>query len=87
MLTTEVEIPAEQLDAGPRGYRVHVIDYDSSTESRTEVPRQSLVNAMTASSDYHTTQSAGTHRQLFIEMSIPLSQETHSGKAAGSGRR
>jgi hypothetical protein len=31
ILTTEVEVPAEELAPGPSGYRVHVIDYDSST--------------------------------------------------------
>jgi hypothetical protein len=32
VLTTEIEIPAEELSAGPRGYRVHVVDYDTSTD-------------------------------------------------------
>ena len=31
ILTTEVEIPAEALSRGPCGYRVHVVDYDTST--------------------------------------------------------
>jgi hypothetical protein len=31
ILRTQVEIPNESLSAGPRGYRVHVIDYDAST--------------------------------------------------------
>ena len=33
ILRTQLEIPNELLDAGPRGYRVHVIDYDSSSDS------------------------------------------------------
>jgi len=31
ILTTEVEVPLEDLEPGPRGYRVYVIDYDVST--------------------------------------------------------
>lgn len=31
ILTTQVEIPAEGLAPGPRGYRIQIIDYDSST--------------------------------------------------------
>lgn len=31
ILTTEVEVPAEEFAPGPRGYRVRVIDYDTST--------------------------------------------------------
>jgi hypothetical protein len=31
ILTTEVSIPNELLSAGPRGYRVQVVDYDAST--------------------------------------------------------
>lgn len=30
-LTAEIEIPAEDLSPGPRGYRVHVVDYDASS--------------------------------------------------------
>ena len=33
ILRTEVEIPAEELQPGPWGYRVHTVDYDSSTET------------------------------------------------------
>jgi hypothetical protein len=33
ILTAEVEVPAEELAAGPCGYRVHVIDYDSSSHT------------------------------------------------------
>jgi hypothetical protein len=31
ILTTEIEVPAEQLAPGPCGYRVNVIDYDASS--------------------------------------------------------
>lgn len=33
ILRTQVEIPNEELLPGPRGYRVQVIDYDSSTQT------------------------------------------------------
>jgi hypothetical protein len=33
ILTTEVDVPAEELARGPLGYRVHVIDYDGSTQT------------------------------------------------------
>jgi hypothetical protein len=31
ILTAKVEIPAEELAPGPRGYRVQIVDYDAST--------------------------------------------------------
>jgi hypothetical protein len=30
ILKTQVSIPYEKLGPGPRGYRVHVVDYDAS---------------------------------------------------------
>ncbi|MBV8907130.1 MAG: hypothetical protein JOZ22_26105, partial [Acidobacteriia bacterium] len=33
LLRAQIEIPNESLSAGPRGYRVHVIDYDATTGS------------------------------------------------------
>jgi hypothetical protein len=33
LFRTQVEIPNEVLDRGPRGYRVHVIDYDSTRDA------------------------------------------------------
>ncbi len=33
VLMTRVEVPAEKLAPGPRGHRVHVIDFDSSTDT------------------------------------------------------
>ena len=33
ILRAEVEIPAEELQPGPWGYRVQIVDYDSSTET------------------------------------------------------
>ena len=32
ILVSEVDVPAEELSAGPRGYRVHVIDFDTESE-------------------------------------------------------
>ena len=31
VITAAIDVPNEQLSAGPRGYRVQVVDYDSST--------------------------------------------------------
>lgn len=31
-LTTRVRVPAERLERGPKGHRVHVVDYDASTD-------------------------------------------------------
>jgi len=31
ILRTQIEIPNEALDKGPKGYRVHIIDYDSTS--------------------------------------------------------
>jgi hypothetical protein len=31
ILRTQIDIPNEALDRGPRGYRVHIVDYDSSS--------------------------------------------------------
>lgn len=33
IVKAQVDIPAEDLGTGPRGYRVHVIDYDTSTNT------------------------------------------------------
>ena len=33
ILTAEVTVPIEDLAPGPRGYRVHVIDFDASTQT------------------------------------------------------
>src|SRR5882724_7213872 len=39
ILRTQIEIPNEYLAAGPRGHRVFVVDYDSSTDHfRTPAP-------------------------------------------------
>ena len=32
-MLTQIEVPAEELAPGPRGYRVHVVDYDTSTNT------------------------------------------------------
>ena len=31
ILTARVQVPNEQLSPGPRGYRLHVVDYDATT--------------------------------------------------------
>jgi hypothetical protein len=33
VVTAEVDVPAEELAPGPRGYRVHVVDYDGSSRT------------------------------------------------------
>jgi hypothetical protein len=33
ILRAQIEIPNEALDNGPRGYRAHIVDYDSTTDS------------------------------------------------------
>jgi hypothetical protein len=33
IVTAKISIPAERLDPGPRGYRIHVIDYDATTDT------------------------------------------------------
>ena len=33
IVTAQVDVPAENLAPGPRGYRIHVIDYDASTRT------------------------------------------------------
>ena len=33
ILTAEIEVPVEELEPGPRGYRVHVVDFDVSTNT------------------------------------------------------
>ena len=33
ILRTQIEVPNELLEAGPRGYRVFVVDYDSSADA------------------------------------------------------
>ena len=33
IVTARISVPAERLDPGPRGYRVHVIDYDATTDT------------------------------------------------------
>lgn len=38
-LMTRVSVPAERLEAGPKGHRIHVIDYDASTDTYYK-PRQ-----------------------------------------------
>jgi hypothetical protein len=38
ILTAEVDVPAEELAPGPWGHRVHVIDYDASSDTLFEPP-------------------------------------------------
>jgi Thermolysin metallopeptidase, catalytic domain len=33
LLRATIDVPAEEIGLGPRGYRVHVVDYDSSTST------------------------------------------------------
>ena len=43
ILTARIRVPIEQLGAGPRGYRVSVVDYDaSSNRAYTPLPRDAM---------------------------------------------
>src|SRR5436309_12830383 len=33
IVTAKITVPAERLDPGPRGYRVHCVDYDSTADT------------------------------------------------------
>src|SRR5213593_1938461 len=33
IVTAKITVPAERLDPGPRGYRVHCIDYDATSDT------------------------------------------------------
>jgi hypothetical protein len=72
ILTAEVDVPAEELAPGPRGYRVHVIDYDASSghlyaplEYRPPVPgsRDWLENPAAPVSDATILGDPGFHAQ------------------------
>jgi hypothetical protein len=39
ILRTQVAVPRERLAPGPRGYRVHVLDYDASSDTLYRAPR------------------------------------------------
>jgi hypothetical protein len=43
-LTTLVTVPAERLEGGPKGHRVHVIDYDASTDAYYRPRNKGLVS-------------------------------------------
>lgn len=46
IVTARIRVPLETLSAGPRGYRVHVIDYDSTTDTYydTNIPKDKRFN-------------------------------------------
>ena len=52
-MRSQITVPHEHLDAGPRGARVHVIDYDSTAERRYAPPPATWV----ATPDYVETAS------------------------------
>jgi hypothetical protein len=41
-LTTRVSVPAERLEAGPKGHRIHVIDFDATRNAYYEPRQQKL---------------------------------------------
>jgi hypothetical protein len=55
IIKAAVEVPAEDLGPGPRGYRVHVIDYDTST------------NTLYTPQDYATALDSGQYPDPFEE--------------------
>lgn len=61
--TAEIDVPEEPLSPGPRGYRVHVIDYDASHDTlyapaRIPVPGRS-VEALLADPAFHAQHAYG----------------------------
>ena len=50
ILRTKISIPHENLNPGPRGYRVHVVDYDTSQRvlyQPSEIPDDLLIQMLT----------------------------------------
>ncbi len=64
LLTAEVEVPAEDLQPGPRGYRVQVVDYDASTATLYKpAPQQPGLDLFRSLSDSELLASPDFHAQ------------------------
>lgn len=63
ILTTNIELPAEDMTPGPCGARVHVIDYDATTDRLLEAPPLSAIDAYASESDEGLLANPGFHAQ------------------------
>lgn len=63
ILTAQIAIPDEELAPGPRGHRIHVVDYDSSTQTLYEPAILSDPDLFTTATDRELLNNPAFHAQ------------------------
>jgi hypothetical protein len=58
-VTTQVAVPAERLEPGPKGHRVHVVDFDASSDRYYRARMTDVVTALETDSTLTDTQDYG----------------------------